>query len=146
MLTPWTNSTQETAASYLRKYSTDLCIVNSGHHDVNLEEQTDEPHVENVVKYVDAMKRVCKHVIWLSENKVPINKNFNQRNPVIVARINMVETILMTFHPYIGYIDTYPMSTRANMHHDNVHMNATYYQTLAALFLFPFRNISMSEP
>jgi len=70
--TDWTGTTQETLATYLSMtFDRDLCIVNSGIHDLMLDINPSQ-YASDVVEYAEILEAFCEKIIWLM---IPASRN-----------------------------------------------------------------------
>ncbi|CAG2205017.1 unnamed protein product [Mytilus edulis] len=74
------NTTQEAVSLYLNSSFTNVCVVNSGIHDMMLPALTDQLYVQNVQFYVQHLVHTCQNVIWISTTAVRGDKIFPQNN------------------------------------------------------------------
>jgi hypothetical protein len=136
--TPWTRTTQETVALYLKNQtlpSNDtVCVVNTGTHDMAIPMMTTELYVGNVKRYLSLLQPFCGNIIWPGLSATENQENRPQRNYKLEAWNQAVNDMLRASHPTIFRIDVWKKSLKSP-HFDNVHMYpSTYYTPLAALF------------
>ena len=118
---------------YLKSHPKDVCVINSGLHDEARHQSTNQ-YIDNVRNYLHIFTQACRKIIWISINVVKGVALYAQRNEMSLAWNTGVREMIGRTYPDIAYIDMFPMSTLKDMHEDNVHLNATYYETAARFF------------
>jgi len=133
--TDWTGTTQETLATYLSMtFDRDLCIVNSGVHDLILD-ITPSQYASNVVEYAENLKPFCQKIIWLM---IPASRNDpgQPQDHVRSRQFNeRVQEQCSQLGPQVLLLDLWKMSLPLTLHEDNVHHKPVYYEELARLLL-----------
>ena len=133
--TDQTGTTQETLRTYLSMtFDRDLCIVNSGIHDLMLN-ITPIQYATNVVEYAEILKEFCDKIIWLM---IPASRNdpgqpqdhFRSRqfNDQVVKRCDQLG-------PQVLLLDLWQISLPLTLHEDNIHHKHIYYEELARLLM-----------
>ena len=128
------NTKLELFAGYFSKHPKDVCLVNTGLHDLAKRTNTVTKFTDNVRNYLTQLQPYCNKLIWISINRSLNKRVYAQRNDKIMASNRSVQKMLQKYFPSVGYIAVDPMSKRRDMHIDNLHMNATYYNTEARFF------------
>ena len=121
--------------NYLKVHPKDVCVVNSGIHDqIRVEDVTTYPYANKVTNFISYLRGGCGKIIWLTINAVRGDKNYKQNNTISKNWNDLVRKRLNLLFPEIGYIDLFPMSTKPEMHEDNIHLNQVYLQAVARFF------------
>ena len=133
VIIPGTNTSHfEVLSKYLSLHHRDVCVVGSGMHDLKDRRLKSWKFVLSVEHYLSVLLKHCGKVIWLSLNASLDEKGYGQRNSRIEDFNEAVKNKIAAEMPQVVYIENYNMSLpKYNMHDDNVHMNATYYNVLA---------------
>ena len=119
--------------SYLgSSHQRDVCVLNVGLHPVNI---TVQKYTSKVESFIARFAPFCHRIIWLTANSVRGDKKYSQRNNDIIDKNAMILKMIIDTYPDIGIIDMFPMSTLADMHVDNAHLNETYYDKASSFFL-----------
>ena len=131
--TPILPTTQHIVGNYLSNTPRDICIVNTGLHDMEINKgaMKTEQYVINVDLYMKLIRPGCKQIVWIHTSSVKgVEKYIHlQNNHRILEWNNAVEKMLLQKHPHIFIIDVFDFSKQS--HIDNVHLNAKYYDILA---------------
>ncbi len=141
-------TSQETVAYFLSQNPWDVCVVNSGVHDMALKGLTDEQYLANVQFWLQTLlnSKGCGRIVWLQTSSVrgPDPQGNDQhgnpyRYPQNNARLrvwnDMVAALLISeFSQHVFEVDIWDASVNDFEHGDNVHMKRGYYNALAQLF------------
>ncbi|VDI31093.1 Hypothetical predicted protein [Mytilus galloprovincialis] len=128
------NTTQEAVSLYLNSSFTNVCVVNSGLHDMVLPALTDRLYVKNVQFYVQYLVQTCQNVIWISLTAVRGDKTYPQTNRRIQLLNRLVKVLIREKFPKVGFMDLFPLSNSTKAHRDNVHLTPALYKLLASFF------------
>ncbi|XP_063437667.1 uncharacterized protein LOC134718823 isoform X1 [Mytilus trossulus] len=128
------NTTQEAVSLYLNSSLTNVCVVNSGMHDMGLPALTDKLYVKNVQFYVQHLVLTCDNVIWISTTAVKGDKTFPQNNRRIQLWNRLIKEMLRNNFPKVGFMDFFPISNSTKAHSDNVHLTPALYKLFASFF------------
>ncbi|XP_063404450.1 uncharacterized protein LOC134687921 [Mytilus trossulus] len=93
------NTTQEVVSLYFNSNFTNVCVVNSGFHDMVLPALTDQLYVKNVQFYVQHLVQTCQNVIWISTTAVRGDKGFPQNNRRIQLWNRLIKGMLRNKFP-----------------------------------------------
>lgn len=130
-----TGTTQETLGTYLSMtFDRDLCIVNSGIHDLILD-ITPFQYASNVAEYAKILKSFCEKIIWLM---IPASRNEPGQPQDHVRSLQFNDRVkerCSQLGPQVLLLDLWEMSFPLPLHEDNVHHKAVYYKELARLLL-----------
>ncbi|CAG2217231.1 unnamed protein product [Mytilus edulis] len=99
------NTTQEAVSLYFNSNFTNVCVVNSGFHDMVLPALTDRLYVKNVQFYVQQLVQTCQNVIWISMTAVRGDKGFPQNNRRIHLWNRLMKEMLRNKFPKVGFMD-----------------------------------------
>ncbi|CAC5392734.1 unnamed protein product [Mytilus coruscus] len=128
------NTTQEAVSLYFNSNFTNVCVVNSGFHDMVLPALTDRLYVKNVHFYVQHLVQTCQNVIWISTTAVRGDKGFPQNNRRIQLWNRLIKEMLRNKFPKVGFMDFFSISNSTKAHRDNVHLTAAVYKLIANFF------------
>jgi len=143
-----TNTSQETAARYLREelYWMNLeredavCVVNPGLHDQKYCHGMDEgaclgAYQRNVRSYLALLDSACGNLIWISISSVRGDAIHPQRNPRSEAWNAMVKKTLAAEYPDISFfVDVWNATLHDAVRDGNIHFRSVYYKDLGRLF------------
>ncbi|CAG2193881.1 unnamed protein product [Mytilus edulis] len=128
------NTTQEAVSLYLNSNLPNVCVVNSGIHDMVLPALTDQHYVKNVHFYVQHLVQTCQNVIWICTTAVRGDKIFSQNNRRIQLWNILIKEMLRNKFPRVGLMDFFSFSNSTKAHSDNVHLTPALYKFLARFF------------
>ncbi|XP_052084424.1 uncharacterized protein LOC127721669 [Mytilus californianus] len=128
------NSTQGAVSLYLNSNFTNVCVVNSGLHDMILPALTDRHYVKNVHFYVQHLVQTCQNVIWISTTAVRGDKGFPQNNRRIHRWNRLIKDMVRNKFPNVGFMDMFPITNSTKAHTDNVHLTESVYKLIARYF------------
>jgi hypothetical protein len=143
-----TNTSQESAVVYMKRQLDNLfltrddsvCVVNAGIHDQKLcpdlvnEETCLGVYIHNVKTYIQLLRTVCGHVLWISISSVrgdKIHPQDNSRSLLWNQRVN--ETLQENYAHNSYFIDVWNASLYG-VRNSNIHFEPEYYSQLAFLF------------
>lgn len=131
--TPSTTTSQETLAMYLSSlnYTHDLCVASAGIHDIMLRDCTANQFALNVLGYVSLIKPYCKKILWLLpsaslDGPPQTNEGLAEFGDSVQGMCDKVDNNVLLFN-------IWNMSAPKDLHVDNVHHSATYYNELGRL-------------
>ena len=131
-----TSTSQATLAAYLKKtYKRDLCVVNSGIHDMLLNSISTEQYTTNVLEYLQHIERHCARIIWILTNAVKGDERYAQNNDILFKFNENIRENCQQIDSKVLIVDIWNMSFPETLHADNIHMQKPYYQELANLIL-----------
>jgi len=145
--TPYTSSTQETAALHFANqlqfrgmtFNDSVCIMNTGLHDQKLCVGKSHEHCliiyhRNVVTYLNLMHNVCGAMVWISTTPVrdPGNPEYPQSN-AMSQDMNMAAKEIMKRFKNGFFLDTWAVGMKSEFV-DNAHFTRPYYVGIAELF------------
>jgi len=133
-----TTTTQETVAYYLhqqaRESSPFVCVVNAGIHDLaHFSNMT--VLAENVLWYIDVLRPVCEHIIWV-QCTAPEQHTKDVQTPELVATYNShVQKALAagSAASQTMIIDSFAASKNWK-HKDSLHLTEDYYKEFGRMF------------
>jgi len=138
--TPYTNTTQETVALYLKKNkkftkNDTVCVVNTGAHDhVACWKRKECHYLENVRSYLELLDSVCGNIVWIGISSVKEDLNQPQRNELSIDWNTAVRLLIASSYPYKGYfVDVWNVSL-VSVRHGNIHFREPYYSSLGKIF------------
>jgi hypothetical protein len=140
MQTDDTKTTQESMALFLRRQRCIqypfICVVNTGHHDMAILDPNGTAYIENTARYFTLLQPCCRHLIRIQSTSTLDEKDQPQKNSLIELWNGKVKALLREerFQNWTSIIDPYNISMTWP-HHDNVHLDESYYKALADLFV-----------
>lgn len=158
-----TTTTQESVGLYLKRDPRDLCVVNTGTHDMQC---TGEPapehpwrnhtvvdddmtYVKNVADFIAAITPGCKRMIWLHTTAICGVPKHCQRNSRILLWNQLVEAMLQDRFPDVAVVNTFAVTTSLSQHQcycdkkkriwggDQVHLHEIYSNLVRSWILGP---------
>ena len=145
--TPWYQTTQEnTALSMERIYNAPellldwngrpICLISAGQHDAGIPNITLEIYLTNVEWYIQVMRPQCELIIWLGPT-MPAGRYDYPLTPALTTAWNKaVRTMIDAAPPELHtvFVDVLKASEYEGFLRDNIHMEDSWYETLAAFF------------
>lgn len=142
-------TTQESVEYYLKQkvahlgnqWNTTTCLVSVGFHDMAIAPDIGiTTYVQNVKDYIRRIRPFCRTLVWLGLHQVRGDMRHPQTNAKILQWNEGVLVMLLQSYPNdVVFIDTTNRTTNASEHHDNVHMEQSYYRSVAMFF---FKNLT----
>ena len=139
-------TSQHLIGAYLGAWPRDLCIVNTGFHNVNVPKMSDEIYVANVRTFLKLLSPGCQSFVWVHTSAVRgtpfLKSRFPQRNAALQRWNRLVEALVADDLRHndgvspIFVLDVFSMSNQPDLHqppNDNVHMIPAYYSALAKI-------------
>ena len=137
-----TDVTRRTAiAAHRAAGACDVVIVNCGLWEASPKDAAVADYQPRLAKHVDRylslLAPVTKALVWVTTSAVLGLKESPQNTERIKkdndAVVDMLRVKAATLSADLFVLDAFKMSRRADMHADNVHLNAKYYKYLAGL-------------
>ena len=125
-------TTQQHVGRYLAQHRKDVCVVNTGLHDAQLDDQ-ERNFARNVFVYLELIKPGCDRIVWITGTAVRGDRGKVQNNDDILRRNRKVMEILAPA-PGVSVVDVFEPSLTWE-HADNVHLAHSWYQLLGANLL-----------
>mmetsp|Transcript_12233 Transcript_12233/g.26734 ORF Transcript_12233/g.26734 Transcript_12233/m.26734 type:complete len:143 (-) Transcript_12233:192-620(-) len=127
------NTTQESLAYFLSLHDPhDICIVNTGLHDMAIRNITDYTFGQNVEWYLNILKDSCQKVVWIELTDVATQTYF-QTTPRLKKWNDMIFEKTKELD-YVWVVRLFDAS-KSIKHLDNAHMDSSWYSALNKMLL-----------
>jgi len=134
-------TTQESLSYFLGKHEQhDICIVNTGMHDMAIRNITDQTFVQNMGWYFNILKRNCQKIVWIELTDVATQTYF-QTTPRLKKWNDMIFEKTKEFD-YVWVVRLFDAS-KSIKHLDNAHMHSSWYSALNKML---FKAIEHNTP
>lgn len=138
-------TTQEAVNYYLERnfpphgdhWNTTSCLLSVGFHDMGIIPDIGmAAYVENVKYYVRQIRPFCKNLVWLGMHQVKGRRRYPQTNAKVLQWNKGVQDMLFQSYPHdVVFMDTANRTWNKAEHRDNIHMEYSYYASLATFFV-----------
>mmetsp|Transcript_45989 Transcript_45989/g.68448 ORF Transcript_45989/g.68448 Transcript_45989/m.68448 type:complete len:409 (-) Transcript_45989:334-1560(-) len=144
--------------SLVEDWGRPICVINTGHHDVMIPNITKSRYVENVRWYLQLMAPQCSHIFWLETTSPRGDSEYIQSRNRTKAWNQGVKQMLSEetqsiilanmdqeqhqeepqgrplLRSKVAYVEVFDASV-SYPHNDNIHMDPSWYRSLADMFL-----------